>query len=71
MCSNAKPVGPFSIVLKVGFNNILANAMIDSGAGVSVMDLGTFEISQKGNVILYDASGTKMDIIGVVKVNVY
>ena len=40
------------------------------------MDLGTFEtlkigdISQKCNDILYDASGTQMDIIGVAKITV-
>ena len=59
---------PFSIVM-------IANAIVDSGAGVSVMDLGMFESLQLGKVLqnssdtLHDTSGTKMDIIGIVKIN--
>ena len=70
------PSDPFSIVMKVRFNEVIANAIVDSGAGVSVMDLGTFESLQLGKVLqnssdtLHDTSGTKMDIIGIAKINV-
>ena len=64
-------VESFSIVTKTQFNNVSANSMLDSGAGVSVMDLGTFEMLGVGGEIrdmeqcddvLRDASDNQMDI---------
>ena len=69
----------FSIVTKTKFNNKVANSMLDSGAGPSVMDLGTYEslgISSKitkmkdDDDVLRDASDNPMDILGTANVNV-
>ena len=69
----------FSIVTKTKFNNKVANSMLDSGAGPSVMDLRTFEslgISSKitkmkdDDDVLRDASDNPMDILGTANVNV-
>ena len=55
----------------------MSNAIIDSGAGVSVMDLGTFErLGLKHEMItdlkevLVDASGNEMDILGKIDVKI-
>ena len=69
----------FSIVTKTKFNNVVANSILDSGAGVSVMDLGTYESLQIGGAIkkmekcrdvLRDASDNQMDILGIAKIKV-
>ena len=70
----------FSIVMKTKFDNKTANSILDSGAGVSVMDRGTFEnlgISskiinlEKCNDILRNASDNMMDILGIARINVH
>ena len=67
----------FSIVVRTEFNNSIANSIIDSGAGVSVMDLGTFESLKLTEEIktsqstLRDASGNAMNILGVAKIRVH
>ena len=67
----------FSIVIKTRFNDVLANAILDSGAGASVMDLGTFEslkleqTLENSNDILHDASGNEMNIVGIAKIKVH
>ena len=70
----------FSIVTKTKFNNVVANSILDSGAGVSVMDLGTFEslkiggkirAIEKCNDVLRDASDNQMDILGIAKIKVH
>ena len=59
---------------------MVANAILDSGAGPSVMDLGTFEslgisseIKQLTECkdVLRDASDNQMDILGIAKINVH
>ena len=67
----------FSIVLKTEFNGVMANSILDSGAGVSVMDVGTYEKLKLSdnmkptNDILRDASGNTMEILGVAKMKVH
>ena len=70
----------FSIITKTKFNNQVANAILDSGAGPSVMDLGTFEslgisseIKQLTECkdVLRDASDNQMNILGIAKINVH
>ena len=70
----------FSIITKTKFNDQVANAILDSGAGPSVMDLGTFEslgisseIKQLTECkdVLRDASDNQMDILGIPKLNEY
>lgn len=67
----------FSIIVKTKFNDVMANSILDSGAGVSVMDLGTYEklkLPKKinpSNDSLRDASGNMMEILGVADVDVH
>ena len=67
----------FSIVTKTKFNNKAANSILDSGSGVSVMDLGTFECLElnseiknlkKCDEVLRDASDNTMDVLGVAEI---
>ena len=57
-------------------NTKYVNALMDTGAGVSVIDLGTLNqvLSspqlQKTEKTLFDASRTKMDILGTVSLKV-
>ena len=59
-----------TVTLGVKINNIPVHAVLDSGAGCSVIDLGSVEkLSLSQNIIqanhkLIDASGNTMDIIG-------
>ena len=65
-----------SVVLKVKMGGKVVNAILDSGAGCSVIDLGTLkEIGFEKHVVptdchLVNASGVKMDIAGVVHLTV-
>ena len=70
----------FSIVTKTEFNNVKSNSILDSGAGKSVMDLGTFENLgldvkiediKKCDDVLRDASDNQMDILGIAKIKVH
>ena len=63
--------------MKCSFNGVSAHSIIDSGAGVSVMDLGTFEslklnrtVIVSSNEILLDASANEMDILGKVPISI-
>ena len=64
------------MVIKTKFNKVIANSILNSGAGVSIMDLGTFEslqleqCLQKSNDTLQDASGNQMDILGIALIKV-
>ena len=67
----------FSIVMKTKFDySKIRNSILDSGSGVSVMDLGTYEsLSLKGEIknfdkteVYRDASDNIMDILGTTKI---
>ena len=61
-----------TVTLGVKMNNIPVHAVLDSGAGCSVIDLGSVEkLGLSQNIIqashkLIDASGNNMDIIGTI-----
>ena len=66
-------VGDCSVVVRGKINNFETNMMLDSGAGVSIIDMGTIErlglssdiVCNENNVSdCIDASGNKMKIIG-------
>ena len=65
-----------SIVLKCELNKIMVNAILDTGTGKSLIDIGTAEklnlitFIQPSEENLFDASGNKMDKIGTVCINV-
>ena len=64
------------VALKVKLEKKIVNATLDSGAGPSVIDMGTVEILGLQHKItdcednLVNASGDKMDIAGVVQIQV-
>ena len=64
------------VALKVKLEEKVVNATLDSGAGLSVVDMGTVEILGLQHLItkcedkLVNASGEKMDIAGVVDIQV-
>ena len=61
-----------SVVLKCSINKIVVNSLIDTGAGKSLIDIGTarrinlLEDVKECDEYLYDASNNKMDIIDAV-----
>ena len=65
-----------SATVKVMLNNYRTNALIDSGARCSVIDLGSLSAIGMDKAIkntekrLFNASGNKMDILGVVDIEV-
>ena len=66
---------PLSVTVKAIIEETRTNVILDTGAGVSVIDLGTLERLKSGNEVnkrsgvpeCRDASGNKMDILGTVK----
>ena len=61
---------PCSAIVNVSLNSKKVNALLDTGAGVSLTDLGTLEQItpspklDKADKILLDASRAKMDTLG-------
>ena len=55
-------------------NGHMINAMMDSGAGCSIIDLGSLErigmqtCVERRNTVLINASGNEMNIVGIVKI---
>ena len=63
-----------TVTVKVKMENKTVNAVLDSGAGCSIIDVGSLEtIGLKDNInvcssCLINASGDKMNIVGVVNI---
>ena len=64
------PNRPFSAVIEVKLENKILNALLDTGASCSIIDLGTIQNLgfdkniTKSNHDLIDASGNAMSIAG-------
>ena len=73
------PKDEFSVVVRGKMNDLDTNLMLDTGAGVSIIDRGTLErmglksqIMYKSNHLsdCFDASGNQMEIIGTIELEV-